>query len=274
MIQQIFNVFKEPFMLMGMGGGTIIACLCAYLGLFVHIKKITFISIALSQVAALGIAVGWFIGLNPTLCAFIFTMLGIVLFWLPNKNSKITKESIIGFIYIVSAALSVILIAKNPIAETRGLNLFSGNLLYLNMNDLLIIGLAAIFICILHIVFYKEFIFVSFDKETALTTGLRANHIDFLLYLSIGIVISLTMKTSGIIFVFGSLIIPPITALIVAKKASRIIFLSPIFALASVVLGFFTSYFFDLPTSATVVGFYALNFILVFTFQSVTPKPK
>jgi ABC-type Mn2+/Zn2+ transport system permease subunit len=264
MIQQIFDAFKEPFMLIGMSGGLIISALCAYLGVFIYIKKITFISIALSQIAALGIAVGWFIGINPTSCAFVFTMLGIVLFWLPNKKKILTKESIIGFVYIISAALSVILIAKNPIAEARGLNLFSGNLLYMNVNELLIISLAAFFIFVLHLIFHKEFIFISFDKETALTTGLKANSIDFLLYLSIGIVISLTMKTSGIIFVFGSLIIPPMTALILAKKASVILWLSPTFAMISVILGFLLSYSCDLPVSPTIVGFYGVLFVFMF----------
>jgi ABC-type Mn2+/Zn2+ transport system permease subunit len=263
MIQQIFDAFKEPFMLIGMGGGLIIGALCAYLGVLVNIKKITFISIALSQVAALGITIGWFVGINPTLCAFIFTMLGTVLFWLPNKKKIITKESIIGFIYIVSAALSVILIAKNPIAEARGLNIFSGNLLYMTINDLLIIGLAAVFIILIHKIFYKEFLFVSFDKETALTTGLKGNLIDFLLYLSIGAAISLTMKTSGIIFVFGSLIIPPMIALIFAKKASVVLWLSPIFAIICVILGFIASYIYDLPASPTIVAFYGMLFIIM-----------
>ncbi|MCP4050052.1 MAG: hypothetical protein GY730_05030, partial [bacterium] len=92
MTVNIIDIFTEPFMITGMMGGLIVASLCAYLGVFVHIKKITFISIALSQVAASGIAVGWFIGMNPTLCAFIFTMSGIVLFWLPNEKKILDKE--------------------------------------------------------------------------------------------------------------------------------------------------------------------------------------
>ncbi|MCP4050005.1 MAG: metal ABC transporter permease, partial [bacterium] len=165
-----------------------------------------------------------------------------------------------------------ILIAKNPVAEARGLNIFAGNLLYMNVNELIIISLAAFFIFLLHLIFHKEFMFISFDKETALTTGLKANQIDFLLYLSIGILISLTMKTSGIIFVFGSLIIPPMTALIFARKASTVLWVSPVLAIISVISGFLIAYLNDLPVSPAIIGVYGVLFLFLMIIKLTLRK--
>jgi ABC-type Mn2+/Zn2+ transport system permease subunit len=57
------------------------------------------------------------------------------------------------------------------------------------------------------------FIFVSFDKETARSMGLRTSVYEFGFYACLGLSISLAMKTAGILFVFASLLIPAMISL-------------------------------------------------------------
>ena len=258
----MLEIFKQSFMQTALLGGLITGCLCAYLGVFVILKRIVFIGIALSEISALGLALGLLVGIDPLISASILTFLGIILFWLPFKEKNVSRESLIGFIYAFCAAISVILIAKNPFAQGKGLDLLSGNLLYTSWQDIKILGVVSFFVLIVHLVFFKEFIFVSFDKETAFTTGLRANFIDFLLYLTIGLVISLSMKACGVIFVFASLIIPAMIGLITAKRVGRIFFISCLIASFAVLLGLISSYIWDLPTAPCIVGLYGILFIL------------
>ncbi|MBL7130990.1 MAG: metal ABC transporter permease [Candidatus Omnitrophica bacterium] len=263
----MLEIFREPFMQTALLGGLVVAVSCAYLGVFVILKRIVFMGIALSQVAALGVALGLFVGINPIISAFVLTFVGVILFWIPFAEKNISRESFIGFTYAFCAAISIILIAKNPLVEARGLNLISGNLLYTNWLDIKILGIASLFILALHLFFFKEFIFISFDRETAFTTGLKANFLDFLLYLTIGVVISLSMKVCGVIFVFASLIIPAMIGLIIARRIGMIFFISCLAAALSVVIGLICSYLWDLPSSPTIVGLYSLLFILCFLLR-------
>ncbi len=259
----MLEIFKEPFVQTALLGGLITACLCAYLGVFVILKRIVFVGIALSQVAALGVALGLFLGVNPVLSAFLLTLVGIILFWIPFTERNISREAFLGFIYAFCAATAIILIAKNPLAEARGLNLISGNLLYTNWLDLKILGIAFLFVLALHLFLFKEFIFVSFDRETAFTTGLRANVIDFLLYLSIGITISLSMKICGIVFVFASLIIPAMVGLVSAKRTGMIFLIACASSVACVAIGIYLSYIWDFPSGPTIVGLYSFLFLAI-----------
>ncbi|MEW6163259.1 MAG: metal ABC transporter permease, partial [Nitrospirota bacterium] len=188
-------------------------------------------------------------------------------FWIPLTEKNISKESLLGYTYAFCAATAVILIAKNPLAEARGLNLVSGNLLYTTWQDLKILGIASILIIALHTIFFKEFIFVSFDRETAFATGLKTDLLDFLLYLTIGIVISLSMKICGVIFVFASLIIPALIGLISARRIGMIFFVSCIASALCVTIGLFLSFTWDLPSGPTIVGMYSLLFILSFLLR-------
>lgn len=258
------NILREPFLQAALLAGAISAVACAYLGVFVILKRVVFMGIALSEIAALGVAVGLFIGINPMASAIIFTLIGIVLFWLPFTEKRLSRESIIGFAYAFSACLSVILIAKNPLVESRGLNLISGNLLYATRMDLYMLGAASLIIFALHAFFFKEFVFISFDRETAFTTGIKTDILDFILYITIGLMISVSMKTCGVIFVFASLVIPPMMGLVISRRIGMIFIISCVSALICVAGGLLISYIFDLPSSPTIVGLYSVLFIMLF----------
>lgn len=265
----MLEIFKEEFIQTALLGGIITAVLCAYLGVFVILKRIVFMGVALSQVAALGVALGLFIGIDPVMSAFILTLFALILFWLLFTEKNISREALLGFVYAFCAAVSVILVAKNPLAEARGLNLISGNLLYATWQDIKILAIASILILILHILFFKEFIFISFDKETALATGLKANLLDFLLYLTIGIAISLSMKICGVIFVFASLVMPALTSLSFVKKTPIIFAVSCLIAALCVLFGISLSYLWDLPSSPTIVVLYSLAFFAFLVVKSI-----
>jgi len=259
----MFEIFTEPFMQTALLGGLIVGSLCAYLGVFVVLKRIVFVGIAISEVAALGVAIGLFVGINPVLSAFILTLFAVLLLGFPFLEKVMSRECMIGFTYALCAALTVILIAKNPLAEAHGLNLVSGNLLYMTWADIRLLGGVFIVIAIIHLIYFKEFIFVSFDRETATTTGINANISDFFLYLTIGIVVSVSMKVCGVIFVFASLIIPAMAGVLVAKKIKYIFIYSILIASLCVFGGLYASYKMDLPSAPSIVVFYGLFFCVL-----------
>lgn len=268
---EMLEIFREPFMQTALLGSLITACICAYLGVFIILKRVVFVGIVLSQAAALGLALGLFIGVDPLLGAFILTLLGVLLFWVPFTEKNISRETLLGFTYAFCASLAIILIAKNPLATAKGFDLIAGNILFITGRDLIILGVVSLFIIAVHAIFFKEFVFISFDRETALTTGLKANRLDLLLYMTIGIVISLSMRISGVIFVFASLIIPAMIGLILARRLGMIFFISSTAAAMCVVIGLSLSYLWDLPSSLTVVGVYSALFLglygLLFLFS-------
>lgn len=245
-----------------LAAGLITSCLCAYLGVFVILKRIVFMGIVLAEVAALGVALGLFVGINPAASAFILTFMAILLLWIPLARKNVSREAVLGFTYCLCAAVSVILIAKNPLAETRGVNLISGNLLYASWSDVRSLAVMAAIIIVVHALLFREFIFVSFDRETAFATGLRANLTDFLLYLTFGLAIGLSMKICGVVFVFASLVIPATAGLLAAGTMSGIFVLSILLAAFSTLSGLWSSYEWDLPTGPSVVTVFGIMLVI------------
>ena len=255
------EILNETFFRYALISGTIIAALCSCLGIYIILRRIVFIGLALSQIAALGAALGLFFGWSTDAVALAATFIGSMFFWKPYRNPSLTDESLIGFVYAIAAAVGVILLTKNPAIEAGGIDLVGGNILYTTSADIRTLVILAIIVFAVYGAFARKFLFVSFDKETAHTVGMKTGFYEFLLYLSIGTAIALSIRIGGILFVFSSLIVPPMAGLSLFRNFRLIFISSVVFAVVSVLAGTFLSYFLDLPTSPTILCLYGVLFI-------------
>jgi len=248
-------------MLVSLGAGLLTASLCAYIGNFVLMKEMTFIAVALAEVAALGVALGFAWGLYPELAGFAATMLAVLFFWARGRSLLRAGEGTIGLLYAAAAAVAVILVSANPRLEAHGIDLMSGNLLYCTTRDVGMLAAVAAALAVLHLCFRKEFLFTAMDMETARTTGLPVTFWDFLLMTSIGLCVSFTMRLAGVLFVFASLIAPGLTGLAICRRVASVQVFSVVFAMACVVAGLAVSFRFDLPASPAIICWYVSGYV-------------
>src|ERR687886_785351 len=119
-------------------------------------------------------------------------------------------------IVFVGAALGILLIAKAASGEAHDIFL-QGNILGITHADTLVLLGVSIPVLLVHAAFYKEFLFVSFDRETARTLGYNITLWNLLLYLTLGLVIAFAMQFAGVMLVFNFLVLPAVTGLLVAR---------------------------------------------------------
>jgi ABC-type Mn2+/Zn2+ transport system permease subunit len=258
----LVEALREPFLRYALAAGMLAGGVCALLGVYVILRRIVFLGVALSEAAALGVALGLFVGWNPEATASGLTLLTALLFSLSGRYRVLSMESVIGWAYVVAAGVAIILIAKNPVAEAHGLDVVSGSLLYASGGDIWQLGILAGAVFLIFIALHRVFIFVSFDKETARSMGLHTWLYEFGFYACLGIAISLAMKTAGILFVFASLLIPGMISLTLFRRMWLILLGAVLVAVASVPVAVALSYQADLPTGPAVVCVYAALFLI------------
>ena len=163
---------------------------------------------------------------------------------------------------VPAAALAILLLAVNPMAEAHGVDLVSGNLLYTMGDDILLLSLLAVGTFTLHLLLFPRFLFVSLDPETARTLGLGERAVEFLMYLTVGLCIAVSMKTTGILFVFSSMVIPPMVGLVLCRRVWAVFVAAVVTALAAGFLGLWASFDLDLPTGPAIVCVEGVLFLL------------
>jgi ABC-type Mn2+/Zn2+ transport system permease subunit len=256
------EVLREPFLRYALVAGLLAGGVCAFLGVYVILRRIVFLGVALAEAAALGVALGLFLGWNPEAAASGLTLVTALLLSLSGRYRVLSQESLIGWAYVVASGVAIILIAKNPIAEAHGLDVVSGSLLYASGREIWQLGILAGVVLLVFVALHRMFIFVSFDKETARSMGLNTSLYEFGFYACLGLSISLAMKTAGILFVFASLLIPGMISLSLFRRMWSILLGAVVVVIVSVPVGIGLSFQADLPTGPAVVCAYAALFLI------------
>lgn len=240
-------------------GALVIAVACSVLGVYVVLRRIVFVGATLAQISSAGIAFALWLGgtglalgplLHPTVMSLLLT-LAAVMFFASGARGRIPPDATIGVAYAVAAALGILLIAKATSGEAHDIFL-QGNILGITRGDTLVLVTVAVPVLVLHALFYKELLFVSFDRETARTLGYNVRRWDLLLYLTLGVVIASAMQFAGVMLVFNFLVLPAVTGLLLSQTMRGLFFWSVTSALLAAVMGFSLSVPFDLPSGPTI----------------------
>ena len=258
-----YTLWRDPMIVALLAGS-----LCAFLGVFIVLKRVVFVSAALSQLSGVGVALFFWlaavIGLdphhppwfaNPAWFALAFALGGAALFSLNLGHRRLAGESVIGLAYLVASSLVLVILNSPRIAqEAHEVNdLLYGNAVAVPPAQIIIMAVTAAVVFVIHAGFAKELMFVAFDPEMARTLGFRTKAWNLLLFLTIGGAISVATRAIGALPVFGFMIIPPAAALLLASRLRTVFALAVGIALASAALGYYVSFVFSLPTGASMV---------------------
>jgi ABC-type Mn2+/Zn2+ transport system permease subunit len=156
-------------------------------------------------------------------------------------------------VYAVAAALGILLIAKAKTGEAHDIFL-QGNILGITHSDTMVLLAVAVPVLLVHLVFFKEFLFVSFDRETARTLGYNVVFWNLLLYLTIGLVIAFAMQFAGVMLVFDFLVLPAVTGLLLSRSMGGMFAWSVASGLLAALIGFSISVPFDLPSGPAIIA--------------------
>ncbi|MFQ5534747.1 MAG: metal ABC transporter permease [Sphingomonadales bacterium] len=228
-----------------------------YLGLHVLERGIIFIDLALAQVAALGLSIAFLMGHeahgpDAQLYAFVATLLAALGFAkLRQIPGKIAREVTIGCVYVVATALSIVILSLSSQGMTELKALFNGNILWTNWDEIAIIGAAYAALTVLHVIYRRRFLALSFEPEAAKRPSLMW---EFFFFASFAVTITLAVNVAGILLVFAFLIIPGFSASMIARSFPMRLALGWLFGMAGTIAGLWFSFAGDLPTGATVVS--------------------
>jgi zinc/manganese transport system permease protein len=242
-----------------------------YFGLHVVRRGIIFVDLALAQVAALGTCLCLMFGhdandLHTYLWSVGFTFVGALVFAFTRSDGKgrVHQEALIGIVYVVAAAASILLLSKAPGEANEQLKrTLVGEVLFVTPAQVgKTFALYAV-IGVVHVIFRKQFMALSFDPARAKAEGWSVRWWDFLFYALFGLVVTSFVQIGGVLMVFSYLIVPAVCANYLATRMASMLVIGWGVATLSSVAGLFLSYEFDFPTGAAIVC--ALGAALVVT---------
>lgn len=266
-----FTVLLEVFPY-AIGAGLVIAVVCASLGVFVVLKRVVFIGIALTQSAAAGIALAFMVGVPPMVGAMLLSLSAVAMLAYPYESQRVPRDAVLGTVYVFASALSILIVSKSGFGLTEVQSLLYGDLIVTSPRDfwILLATLGLVFACFLF--FFRPILFSFLDREQARTLGMKPGAWELLFFLLLGFAVSGASKVGGSLLVFCYLTVPAMIGLLLANRLWLTLVISSAAACMSTLVGIYISYKADLPTNQTVIALLCLLLVLVGSYHIFVPR--
>jgi ABC-type Mn2+/Zn2+ transport system permease subunit len=261
------EILTLGFVRIALGAGLLIAGMCSYLGVFVVLRRTVFVGIALAQLAALGVALSFYIPLPASVLALAVTLGGALLLSANLGGRFVPREAVVGLVYAVATAAGILLVAKSAQGESHVLGLLFGNILTLTLGDVLRLAVVVVVVAVVHGLFAKEFLFASFDPETARAAGYRVGGWNMLFDVTLAVAIAAALNAAGALLVFSYLVQPALFGLLVASRLRWVMITAVAAGLGATLLGLALSILADLPTGPTVVAVSGVMVVFAFVLR-------
>lgn len=266
---EILTVMKWP----------LIACLLlpgilVYYGLHIVRREIIFVDLALAQVAALGVCVAILLkhdahDWQTYAWSFAFTLAGAAVFTLTRHYDRhVPQEALIGIVYVVAAALGILLLNQSPHGNEELKEMLVGDLL-LVQKPAEVFKPFALYLAIgaVHYLFRRRFLMITFEPERAVAEGISIQWWDFLFYALLGLVVTSFVHIGGVLMIFSYLIVPAVCANFLVESLGARLLIGLLTSTIASVAGLYASFRFNWPTGAAIIC--ALGAALLLTATAV-----
>ena len=261
----IIQILGLPFL-----ACVLMSSILGYLGIHVLKREVIFIDIALAQIAAVGSIAAHMAfeahGDSSTayLCSFGCVLLAAGFYaFVRSRVFQISLEAVIGISFAVAAAAALFLVGVAPGGHMHIQHILSGSLLWTGWKQIIT---SLVVFSVIGVSFYlirKPIAEISngYQKNTA--KGLRVVFWDFVFYVLLGIVITLSVQVGGIVVVFAFLIIPAtISATLALHSGLQITAICTAAILASLG-GLLFAYYLDFSIGPAIAMFLGCELIIV-----------
>jgi zinc transport system permease protein len=238
-------------------GSMLVGVSCAFIGVYIVAKRVVFLGAVLTQVSVLGLALTFlpFFAVPHTIGALAVTLVTVVIISRMLTGKKTPRDSVLGVVFITSVTARILIMQKTPKVEAAEIeNLLRGDILFVTPELFQLMTGAFVIAMAVHLLFFKEFTFTTYDPETAATQGYKARAWEMVFYVIAGMVISFATHMVGDLFVFGFLVVPPVTAMLLTRNVKLIFAVSVLIGLLAPVAGLFLAFVLDVPASPAIVG--------------------
>ena len=252
----IAETLSYGFMQRALIAGCLIAVLCAVLGCFLVLRRLSLIGDGLSHVTFGSVALALFLKFYDASALFIslpvvmLCSLGILRL---TERARIAGDAAIGIVSSLGIAMGIMLASLGNGFSTDLFSYLFGNILAISKAEVVMAVVLCTAVLLLVTFFYHELVAITFNEELARISGIRTSRISALLVLLTALTVVLAMKLVGIMLISALLILPASAALQVATGFRATLIVAALLAVAAVVGGTFTSVALNLPTGATIV---------------------
>lgn len=246
----------------------LISLIAPVLGLFLILRRQTLLADTLSHVSLVGVALGLLLGTSPTWMNLLVVIVVSIILEYIRSVYKSYSEISIAIMMSGGMAIALVLMSLSDNSSMSLNNFLFGSIVTITTEQVLFLLALTIGINLLYIFFRRPMYVLTFDEETAFTSGLPVKAMSIAFNVITGMTIAIIMPIVGALLVSAILILPAAISMRLSKSFNGVILIGILIAMLGMFSGLTTSYYVGTPPGATIT----LIFIALLAMTLIVEK--
>ncbi len=216
----LVDPFRLPYMERALLEVLLLGALAGVAGVFVVLRRLAFVTDALTHTVFPGIVIAAALGQSVLLGALAFGVLTAVLLALLAANRRVGVDAALAILLTSFFSVGVVIVSRSR-TYTADLTVFLfGRVLAVDRAELVQTLVLAVVVLAAFAALRKELLLRAFDPEGAAAMGYRTVVLDLALNLLVALVVVAAVKAVGTVLVIAMIVVPAAAARLVADRVA------------------------------------------------------
>ncbi|MCI1136633.1 metal ABC transporter permease [Enterococcus gallinarum] len=241
-----------------------IAGIAPMLGVFLVIRRQSLMADTLSHVSLAGVALGFFLNLNPDLTTLLIVIIAAVI--LEYLRTLYRSYSEISIAILMSGGLALALILMNLSGGNSATSIQSylfGSIVTITQDQVWFLGFLFLAVFVLFFLFKRPMYVLTFDEDTAHVDRLPVRIMSMLFNVLTGIAIAMMIPIAGALLISAIMVLPAAISMRLGKSFNAVILISVLIGLFGMLSGLTSSFYLDTPPGATITLVFIGLFLVI-----------
>ncbi len=271
-----WDLFHQSYL-----AGWLISLLLSMVGVLVVARDQIFIGAAISQASTLGIALTmWATGVfaldrfpwfrsdvSLSVMAVAFSIIAASMTGRGEETDGESHEAITGWVFLVSASLSVLIVSRSPHGLEEIHRLLSSSIIGATTVDVWVFSSLTMITASLLIFLYRKILLFALDPSMAVAIGMKITVWNLITSAWLGLTIGLSIRASGMLYTFGCLVLPALVAKNLCREVRHMFLVAPIVAVGTGIIGFILANYYDYPPGQMIVALFCSGLIVAWLLR-------
>ncbi|MCS6798806.1 MAG: metal ABC transporter permease [Myxococcota bacterium] len=270
-----WSLYRDPILCAAICGAVL-----GWLGVHVVLRRMVFVTAAVSQAAGLGVAVAFWAAMHlpwaisPVLGASGVALLVAAALALPVERWGLSRAAWLGAAYVATWA-GAVLVGDRIAQQAHDVSsILFGSAVLVEPAVLHAVALGGLIVLATHLVLQPALVLCAFDPDGARVQGVPVRVLEVVSWTGIAAFTAIATRALGVLPVFAFAVLPPMAALALGRRVQIVLPLSASIGLAAGVLGYLLAFFGELPVGASQAAVSASMLPIALSIRALTVRVK
>ena len=248
--------------------GTLLVFLTAPLGCLMLWRRMSFFADTMAHGTLLGVAIAGALSLPLWLGVTLLAVMLVGILWLLH-DPRLPNDALLALCSATLLCSGLLLIQHLPNLRPELLSYLFGDLLTISWSDLPIFATVILIALAVLCKSWQAQIQIAIDPDIAVSEGINAKWQRLIFMMLLALFTVLALRAVGSLLMGALLVIPALTARLMAHSPRQMVLWAFIFAQIGISVGLWSSAGLNISTGLSIVLTMAIIFAVIFTIQKI-----